>query len=70
MKKTYYPVIYQPGHKVVGKAATRQGAINIVSRRVSLEHPKREYWGATLAETLEGVTSWFVSPHLRTKKAA
>ena len=58
-----YPVLYQPNGDVIGSAATRAGALQVIGRKCS--KLACEQWSATLAERLDGTLAWFASPVLR-----
>ena len=62
---TAYPVIYAPGHEVIGHATTERGAKQVVARRVYGLLPC-ERWTASLRERLDGSQAWFTGPQLIT----
>lgn len=62
-----YPVIYAPGHTVIGRASTERGAICHASRRISKLPCER--WTASLRKRLgdndePARLAWFVGPQL------
>lgn len=56
-----YPVIYAPGHAIIGNASTERGAIAHAANIMKLPC---ERWTASLRERLDGSLAWFVGPQL------
>jgi hypothetical protein len=56
-----HPVIYAPGHAVIGAAATERGAI---AHARNIPKLACERWAASLRSRLDGSLAWFVGPVL------